>query len=105
MSYKLFIDDERFPVNPKEWCIVRSSLEACAKVQQDGLPSFISFDHDLGGDDTSRKFIYWLIDYLIDNNDSFPKDFKFYVHSQNPIGAEWLRATMDSIIEEFKEQY
>jgi hypothetical protein len=50
MSYKMFIDDERFPVSD-DWVIVRSSQEAIDTVLAKGFPSYISFDHDLGGDD------------------------------------------------------
>jgi hypothetical protein len=50
MAYKLFIDDERFPVTD-DWVIVRSSKEAIDHVLAHGMPSEISFDHDLGGND------------------------------------------------------
>lgn len=100
MTYKMFLDDERFPPDDgTQWVIVRSSEQAIAVVQEFGLPNFISFDHDLGGNDTSRKFIIWLLDYMLDNNLSFVgRDFDFYVHSQNPIGAQWIRGTMTGMI-------
>jgi hypothetical protein len=84
MTYKLFIDDERYPPNDGgTWVISRTSQEAIAAVLSLGMPAFISFDHDLGGEDTSMVFVNWLIDYMLDNH----KDqFDFYVHSQNPVG-------------------
>ena len=100
----MFLDDERFPPNHGteweiDWVIVRSSNDAIQYVQSHGLPAFISFDHDLGGDDTSRKFIIWMVDWMLDNQISFKdRDFDFYVHSQNPIGAEWIRGTMTGMI-------
>lgn len=100
LSYKLFIDDERFPVTD-DWVIVRSSDEAIAHVATHGMPIEISFDHDLGGDDTSRRFIVWMIDALLDGDIIIPGGFHFSVHSQNPIGADWIRHTMNSIIKEF----
>lgn len=100
MAYKLFIDDERFPVTD-DWVIARSSDEAIALVLMHGMPVEISFDHDLGGDDTSRRFIMWMVDALLDEQITFPVDFSFSVHSQNPIGAEWIRSTMQGIIYEF----
>lgn len=94
MSYKMFIDDERFPVDDG-WTIVRSSNDAIRYVEEHGIPEYISFDHDLGGNDTSRIFILWLIDYMLDNDISFKTiNFEFYVHSQNPIGAEWIYSTV-----------
>ena len=100
MTYKLFIDDERFPAGcPDDWVIVRSSIAAQKAVMEFGLPEFISFDHDLGGDDTSRKFVIWLIDWMLDNELSFQnRKFDFYVHSQNPVGAEWINKTMTGMI-------
>lgn len=55
MTYKMFIDDERFPVTD-DWTIVRSSQEAIDCVLNNGFPQKISFDHDLGGDDTPYAF-------------------------------------------------
>lgn len=100
MGYKMFIDDERFPVTD-DWVIVRSSAEAIDYVQQHGMPQEISFDHDLGGDDTSRVFIKWLIDAFCRQAVSFPVGFTFSVHSQNPIGAEWINSTINSLQRHF----
>lgn len=98
MTYKMFIDDERFPVDGT-WAIVRSSQQAIQMVVDIGIPTFISFDHDLGGEDTSIVFIKWLIDYMLDNNLQFPKDFDFYVHSQNPIGKTNIEHLMRGFME------
>ena len=98
MTYKMFLDDERFP--PRDgtsWVIARSSDEAIRTVKTLGVPAFISFDHDLGGDDTAIKFIWWLIDMYIDGNiTTFPTEY--FVHSQNPIGAANIRHLMDGFI-------
>ncbi len=58
MTYNLFLDDERFPPNDgKDWVIVRSVQEAVDYVEVNGLPSFISFDNDLGqGNEEGRHF-------------------------------------------------
>lgn len=97
MTYKMFIDDERYPVT-NDYVIVRSSQEAIEYVKKFGFPEYISFDHDLGGDDTSMRFIHWMIDAYLDGEISIPDDFDFYVHSQNPIGADNIRATLFSFI-------
>lgn len=97
MTYNLFIDDERFPPEGKKWKIVRSSQEAIDYCKQFGLPSFISFDHDLGGDDTSIKFVQWMIDKCLDNPALFfPTDYT--IHSQNPVGAKNIKSLMQSFI-------
>jgi hypothetical protein len=97
MTYKMFIDDKRFPVDDS-WVIVRSSEEAIQYVKDNGMPIYISFDHDLGGDDTAIKFIWWMIDSFIDEEINISHDFNFYVHSQNPIGAENIRKLMTGFL-------
>lgn len=98
--YKMFIDDERFPPDDgTQWVIVRSSLEAADFVEANGFPNFISWDHDLGGDDTSVVFLNWMINYFLDGNapmDQFPT--AYYIHSQNPIGAARIRGILDGFI-------
>ena len=56
MNYRLFIDDERFPVTPN-WFIARNSFQAIMALELYGIPQEIAFDHDLGGQDTSITFI------------------------------------------------
>ncbi|MCX7592415.1 MAG: hypothetical protein N2235_01395 [Fischerella sp.] len=99
----MFIDDERFPPgNINEWVIVRSSREAVNYVTANGVPDFISFDHDLGSDDTAMEFVNWLINAHLDRTiQTFPSVFD--VHSQNPIGARNIRVTMQRYID-FNEQ-
>lgn len=98
MTYKLFIDDERWPIDDgTKWVIARSSADAIAAVEGLGVPDYISYDHDLGGDDTSIKFIWWMIDAYIDGKiTTFPVNY--YVHSQNPIGAENIRSLLGGFI-------
>jgi hypothetical protein len=99
MSYKLFIDDERWPIDDgTTWVIARSSADAITAVECLGVPEYISYDHDLGGDDTSIKFIWWLINAYLDKKiTTFP--INYYVHSQNPVGAENIRSLLFSFIE------
>jgi len=99
---KLFIDDERFPPGDgKGWDIVRSSAQAIQYVSKNGMPDIISFDHDLGGDDTAVIFINWLTEQLIDGNVTIPPYFSFEVHSQNPIGANNIRGKMNQLLLHF----
>lgn len=55
VSWSLFIDDIRKPP-PGDWVVCRSSEAALESVRSRGMPTFISFDHDLGGDDTAMAF-------------------------------------------------
>lgn len=95
-GFNLFIDDERFPAGYRNWTIARTSSEAIALVEARGMPGFVSFDHDLGGEDTSMVFLRWLAEHAMDNGLTF--NFDYFVHSQNPIGA----ANIVGFIESFR---
>lgn len=87
---KLFIDDERFPPDDG-WVIARTSSEAISRLQFYKMsclnstirPEVVSFDHDLGGDDTTRPVVLWIIE-----NEFFP--LRATVHSMNTVGREWI---------------
>lgn len=95
MGYRLFIDDLRDPIDPA-WTVARSSAEAIALLLERGCPDEISFDHDLGGDDTAMAVVHRLIDLDLDADGAFiPLTFRFSVHSANPVGAANLRALLE----------
>ena len=93
MKYKLYLDDVR-DLPDDSYSLVRSYEEAINYVKDNGIPSFISFDHDLGLDEnkqlakTGFDFAKWLVEMDIDNIFLFPKNFSFYVHSSNSVGKE-----------------
>lgn len=92
---KLFLDDERFPVDDS-WAIVRSVAEAQAWVLSNGFPDYVSFDNDLGdGLPEGRRFSEWLIDRDLDHHD-MPDSFDFYVHSQNPVARDAIEGSLRS---------
>ena len=95
----LFIDDERFPPgNGDEWHIVRITAEAIEYVSKNGVPDLISFDHDLGGDDTAIDFVHWLIDRDLKNPGFIGSNCKFVVHSQNPVGARNIEKLLSAYL-------
>ncbi|MFP6560782.1 cyclic-phosphate processing receiver domain-containing protein [Paraburkholderia sp. B3] len=88
MQYRLFIDDLRDPTSP-DWVVARDSATAIKLLETQGCPVEISFDHDLGGDDTAIAVVKRLIDLDLDAGGSYiPNDFHFTVHSANPVGRE-----------------
>lgn len=89
---KLFIDDMRDPPNDG-WVVVRSSDAAINHVEQHGMPDFISFDHDLGGDDTTMVFLKKLYEIASLNNLKPPE---YQIHSANPIGKLNIQSFMES---------
>lgn len=99
-SYKLFIDDERFPVvaNNPLIIIARNYPAAKEAFEVFGCPSFISFDHDLGQySQTGYDIAKLLIEMDMDRDGKWmPSDFHFYVHSQNPVGGRNIYNLLNS---------
>ena len=113
MKWNLFIDDERAPLDitwgsvteqsayrDKEWFIARDWSDVLNLVKAFGIPSLISFDHDLGdnteynGYEISQK----ITDIILDGEYKLPHDFQFMVHSKNPVGAENIRSYMNNFM-------
>ena len=95
MAWNLFIDDERSPPNDgRDWKIARSYYDVGNLIYDLGMPSYISFDHDLGenqktGYDIAKYLVMCELNEWIDSRGNimnFPENFDFYVHSQNPVG-------------------
>ena len=86
-EWKLFLDDKRIPLE-SDWIIVRSVAEAQSLITAFGMPTYISFDHDLGVGPSGFDFAKWLCDQHLNDEHHFPHNFDFYVHSMNPVGRE-----------------
>lgn len=86
---KLFIDDVREA--PAGWDLALNSTAAIEMLRYRisvGTPyTHVSFDHDLGGDDTTRRVVMWMI------KNEHPV-ITWNVHSANPVGREWLEGTL-----------
>lgn len=103
--WSLFIDDERFPKDTtRNFTISRSMEEAVKLIEQQGCPTYISFDHDLGCDAqeiphaTGYDFAHWLVNSDMDGKITFPEGFKFNVHSANPTGAANIQALISNYL-------
>lgn len=125
---KLFLDDIRVPKDAiglvpsnmnqfyweNNWVVVKNYDEFRNYIEKNGLPDFISFDHDLADfhydlkpedydsmseDDMVRKFgsmektgfdcAKWLVDWCLENSLKLPD---FVVHSANPIGKQNIQS-------------
>ena len=124
MYYKLFLDDERkpsqvtwieMPLGP--WMVVRSYDEFVKCIKENGMPAYISFDHDLAHehyrasmynpdrhynkyytDGTFKEMTgygcaQWLVEYCMDNKVPVPE---YRVHSMNTIGKENIEGLLES---------
>lgn len=78
---KLWVDDLRPP--PRNWLWATTSQGAISLLEAFSWQE-ISFDHDLGGDDTTRPIVLWLCEH--------PKFWPpvIHIHTANPVGREWL---------------
>jgi hypothetical protein len=96
-AMKIWVDDIRTPprdwITDFAWCKTSwTAIILLESYRQEGVrPEFMSLDHDLGGDDTSRAIVLWMCE-----NEFWPK--KVVVHSANPVGVEWL----EGMIERYK---
>jgi len=87
----LFIDDLRDPPEGRYYdSVARSSDAALAMMEQDGCPGFISFDHNLGGDDTAMR----VVNKDMDEPGWIPGNFTWDVHSANPVGKENINSKL-----------
>ena len=106
MGWVLFLDDERMPASLDDNIFIARDVEGAINlVKQHGIgPSFISFDHDLGGDETAMDFVNWLIDMDVGSVFTLiPKCFQFTVHSQNPVGKANIEGKLNSYLK-FRKQ-
>jgi len=91
----MFIDDVRSPPGRVRFDhIARSSDAAIAMMEKDGCPGYISFDHDLGGDDTAMRVVNWMIERDMDEPGWIPEPFNWDVHSANPVGKENINSKL-----------
>lgn len=82
----VWLDDLRTP--PDGWLWFKTSQEIIDWMESrvaegKDIGDTISFDHDLGGDDTSRRVVLWMCE-----RDTWPANVR--LHSANPVGLEWL---------------
>ncbi len=89
MGWRLYLDDVR-TCPYTGFVTAKSSDEALAFIALNGMPDYISFDHDLGGLDTAMVFLHKLADY------GFVPTFTYGIHSSNPVGIRNLFSFIES---------
>ena len=95
---RLYIDDIRTPKGVFDK-ITRSSVESIQYMETYGCPEYISFDHDLGGDDTAMIIVKYMVEKDLDTLGEFiPKNFTWNVHSANTIGSANINGYLKSYI-------
>ncbi len=97
MTWKLYLDDERLPKTFKDWTVIRTVKEAEDKILQAGLPDECSLDHDIDERANGLDFVKWLIEQDLDGKINIPFDWKWNVHSANPMGKN----NMESLLKNY----
>lgn len=102
MRTLLWLDDIRDPhvfditpyiPEPPDFIVwVKSEKEFEEYIVENGIPEFISFDHDLGEGKSGKDAANFLVDYCINNNQSLPA---YGSHSSNPVGKENIIKYLD----------
>lgn len=120
MNKALYLDDIREPhwtyqeamLHSFEWTTVESFEQFTAWITENGLPNFISFDHDLGGVDSDGNEVdpstvktgldcaKWLVNYCMDHDENIPA---FSVHSANVVGNRNIRRLLKAWSEELNQ--
>lgn len=110
MEYKLFLDDVRTvkmvyeSLEESDFIIVRNFKEFVRTIKESGLPSFISFDNDLGLDENNQIGLdgYAAAKWLVYESGLDIKDLKFKVHSANPVASKQIQGLLDNYIAHLK---
>ena len=118
-TYNLFLDDLRNPIDcysytgqpvylMDDWVVVRNYDEFVKMITDNGIPTIVSFDHDLADlhygmqdhldedyydlceERTGYHCAQWLIYYCIDNNRDIP--LVALIHSMNTVGAQNIKS-------------
>lgn len=87
---KLWIDDVRKA--PDGWTWVKSSSDAIKMILKNEIEE-ISFDHDLGGEDTAYRVATMIEEKAHDKK--IPRMI-WYIHSANPVGERNIRMAMQN---------
>ncbi len=90
-SVKLWIDDQRPPPS-QDWVWASNLKEAYEAIVRYPLIKIISFDHDLGEEDTTMPIALWLEEQAYHG---YGEPIIWRVHSYNPVGRRNLIDTLE----------
>lgn len=107
---KLFLDDIRTvdmvydKSETPSFDVVRSYKAFVLYIKKNGLPDFISFDNDLGLDETGEVAMdgYAAAKWLVYKSGLDLRNLKFKVHSANPVAAEQIRGLLNNYLKFLK---
>lgn len=112
MGYQLFLDDLRtvsmvYSHLPEDaFVIVRNYPDFVRTITEKGLPQFISFDNDLGLDESGEIAPdgYAAAKWLVYESGLDLTELKYYVHSANPVAKKQIEGLLENYIRYLKER-
>ncbi len=110
---RLFLDDIRTvdmiydKSIESEFEVVRNYHDFVSYIQKMGLPDFISFDNDLGLDETGEIAPdgYAAAKWLVYESGIDLRNLNFKVHSANPVASLQIEGLLNNYIEFLKREY
>jgi hypothetical protein len=113
---RIYLDDRRNPDPRYKFTVLRTYDQFVNHIYKYGLPLMVSFDHDLADEHivdyldnlkgplhyeeykekTGYEAAKWLVNFCMQNGKRVPISF---VHSQNIVGAENIKAYLDNYYE------
>ncbi|MDO8998457.1 MAG: hypothetical protein Q7W45_01740 [Bacteroidota bacterium] len=111
-TYKLFLDDIRTVDmvyknwSDKDFIIVRNFEDFKKTIMQKGLPEYISFDNDLGEDESGQVLPdgYHAAKWLVYESGLDLSKLNFYVHSANPVASKQIQGLLDNYIRHLRDE-
>lgn len=110
MEYRLFLDDERkvedVYEDPSDFITTRSFEEFKDVIRERGLPTFISFDHDLGADEEGRILPsgYDAAKWLVYDMELDIRGMAYKTHSSNIQTRDQINGLLDNWNKELKNR-
>lgn len=90
-----------------EFDVVRNYKDFVSYIQKNGLPDFISFDNDLGLDETGEVAPdgYAAAKWLVYESGIDLRNLKFKVHSANPVASIQIDGLLTNYIKFLNSEY
>ncbi len=112
ITYNLFLDDIRdiemvYPnSNESDFNVVRNYDDFKLIILNKGLPSFISFDNDLGVDEEGNLLPdgYACAKWLVYESGLDLINLNYNVHSANPVASVQIKSLLDNYLKHLKRE-
>lgn len=109
MSYKLFLDDLRYPKSTypefsgyedfwKDIKIARSYSDAVDLLNRFGLPEVLMLDYNLGEIHNGMDFVTLFIEIVESDPSMLPADFEYYIHTNSDSGRYLMNEALSALM-------